>query len=177
MKCEFDSTSRFTVLKDFFIIIACISVSTAIAAAIYDDLQALSAICFTVIFPLSAIAGVTISFLQKGTIIADENLVIISHKLFKRDVLISGIYYDDIDCIEYQVKHLTGRFGFMGYRLVVTIKYCDENEIILFNELDISENMPTEKPDEYKKFLANCPMVKLCKYINKRANGRFADET
>ena len=168
MKCEFDSTNRFTLIKNFFFIIACISVSTAIVTAVSDDLQTLSVICFTVIFPLSAIAGVTISLLQKGTIIAGENSVVILHKLFKRDVLVSDISYDDIDCVEYQVKYLTGRFGFMGYRLVVTIKYSDENEIILFNELDIFENMPTEKPDEYKKFLATCHLVKMCKYINER---------
>lgn len=169
MKCKFKSTGRFEVsiylsgiIAWFFFVIGLVEHEVKV---------------YFVVIPIAFFVWIALMVTQDGIIRANENEVIISHKLMKKNILVSRIAYDEIDYADYKIKATHNRIGFTGYVLTLSLKKKNGKVVNLITKLGISENMPIEKPDEYKKFLANCPMVKLCKYINKRANGRFADET
>lgn len=124
---------------------------------------------YFVLIPIAFFAWLVLMLTQDGTILADENGIVISHKLLEKNVFVSKITYDEIDYADYKIKATHHRlYGFMGYVLTLSLKKKNGKTVKLIAKLDIPENMPTEKPDEYKEFLANCPMVKMCEYINNK---------
>ena len=166
MKCEFDSTGIFSILYQISILSAIFSCSAVFAFNFRFPIGA--GISFIILI-LSMIALIITLNLKSGIICAIEDKVIITHIFLSKSVFVSAISYEDIKCAEYNVKALHSRLGFCGYEIILTITEKTENEFKITAAMNIDEHMPTEKPDEYKKYLNEQPLVKMCRFINERA--------
>lgn len=161
MKCDFYTTGVFDVIFSIFIIIASFSFVAAFVSI--SALVALS-VSLTAAFITSALRG--------GVICAFENKVVIIHKFFSKRVLASSVRYSDIKHAEYNVKSVHSRLGFVRYDIILTITKGTGRTVKIISKMDIEENLPTDNPDEYKEYLNEHPMVKMCNFINERA-GKF----
>ena len=166
MKCDFYSTGVFDIIFSIFLLTAIFSFSSFAAAIPY--FPTFSGISF-VIFLISLPASIIISSLRDGVIYAFEKKVVIIHKFFSRKVLVSHISYRDIEYAEYNVKAVYSRLGFVEYDIILTITKKTGSTVKVTSALDIKENMPTDKPDEYKKYLNERPLVKMCRFINEKS--------
>ena len=166
MKYEFDSTGDTDGVYTTFFLIAIFSFGIAIASI--ADYPNFSGIMF-IIFLVSLLAVFITSVLRGGVIYAFEKKVVIIHKFFSRKVLVSHISYRDIEYAEYNVKAVYSRLGFVEYDIILTITKKTGSSVKVTSGLDIKENMPTDKPDKYKKYLNEHPIVKMCNFINEKA--------
>lgn len=166
MKCEFDSTGILGDVHTAFSLIAVFSFSLSVAAIPYYLIASLVSF---VIFLVSLPATFITSSLQDGVIYAVEDKIIITHKFFNKKVFVSSIRYSDIEYAEYNVKALHSRIGFCGYEIKLIITTKTGSSVKITSGMDIKENMPTDKPDEYKKYLNKRPLVKMCRFINEKS--------
>ena len=166
MKCEFESTGVLGGIHTTFLLTAIFSFSSFLAAIPY--FPTFSGVSF-IIFLVSLSATIITSALQSGVIYAFESKIMIIHRFFNKRVLVSYISYRDIEYADYNVKAVHSRIGFVGYNITLTITKKSEKTVKITAMMDINENMPTEKPDEYKKYLNEQPLVKMCRFINERA--------
>ena len=124
---------------------------------------------FFIIFLVSLTATLITLALRGGVICAFENKVVIAHKFFSKRVLVSTIRYSDIKHAKYNVKAIHSRLGFLRYEMKFTITKKSKSSVNIISWLDVDENLPTDNPDEYKEYLNEHPMVKMCNFINERA--------
>lgn len=164
MKCDFDSTGVISDLHWTFTLIAIFSFISFMAAI--PDFPNAFGVSFA-IFLLSLSAFFLTSDLKCGSIYAFEDKVIIIHKFFGKKVFVSSIKYSDIRLAKYNIK--TSGWGFIRYDIVLTIFKKSERNIRIKSKMNRNKYMPTEKPDEYKEYLNEHPMVKMCSFINERA--------
>ncbi|MCH5194564.1 MAG: hypothetical protein J1F11_11420 [Oscillospiraceae bacterium] len=166
MKCDFDSTGVLDGVHLTFLLIAIFSFSSFLAAIPYFPI--FSGVSFIIFFVSSPAALIT-SALRGGVIYAVGDKIIIMHRFFNKKVFVSYIRYRDIEYAEYNVKAVHSRIGFIGYDIILTITKKTEGTVKITSGLDIKESMPTDNPDEYKKYLNEHQMVKICRFINERA--------
>ena len=169
MKCDFDSTGVFSILRQIFILSAIFSIS--LVPCFIFDYTNVSGILF-IIFIVSIIALLIISRLKGGIICILENKIIIAHKFFNKNVLVSSISYRDIKYAEYNVEAVRSRVLFFGYNVILKITKKSKKTVKITAMMYIKENFPMDYPDEYKEYLNEQPLVKICSLINERA-GKF----
>lgn len=167
VKCQFDSTGTFYVLRQIFQLSAIIPLGFLPTCIIFDELS-VSGILF-IIFIISIMALLIISRLEGGIIGILENKVIIAHKIFNKHVLVSSISYNDIISAEYNVEAVRSRLIFFGYKVILKITQKSKKTVKITAMMDIKENFPMDYPDEYKEYLNEQPLVKMCRLINERA--------
>lgn len=168
MKCEFDSMGVFGVLHEIFLLSAILSFGSSFVFLIFEE-NVLGASVSFIIFLVSFTAENITSVLNNGYIYVLESKVIITHKFFNKKVFVSYISYRDIEYAEYNVKAVHSRMGFLRYDITLTITKKSGRAVKVVSGLDIKENMPTDKPDEYKEYLNEQPFVKMCRFINEKS--------
>lgn len=101
-------------------------------------------------------------------ITADNEKIIVVHTIFKKEFLHKNIEYNKIDCAECEVKAIGTRYGGIIYKMFLKLKMKDGSEISGFKELSIESELPVSRPDEYKRYVSEQPLQKLCDFINKQ---------
>lgn len=99
---------------------------------------------------------------------ADNEKIIVVYTIFKKEFLHKNIEYDKIYCAECEVKAIGQRFGGIIYKMFFTVKMKDGSEFSGFKELSIESELPVSRPDEYKRYISEQPLQKLCDFINKQ---------
>lgn len=166
MKCDFDSTGVLYGIYFTFLLTAIFSFSTFFAALPYFSVVSGVSI---VIFLVSLPAAIITSALKGGVIYALEDKIIIIHKFLNKRVLVSYISYRDIKHADYNVQPFRSRIAFYGYNIILTITKKSGKTVKITALMDITESMPTEKPDEYKAHLNKQALMKMCRFINEKA--------
>ena len=161
MKCDFSATPAMIAVQYMLDIALILGIGMFFT-------EASESVVTYVIFALIIMGLILVSNLKKGIIKADEENVQISRYLFGRKVLKKSIAYYDIDTAECRTDLETGRYGFIRYRLVTTIKENDGNERTFYTNLRIPKDMPVQEPDKYKIFIETHPVMELSGYINKK---------
>lgn len=167
MRCEFETTGTIENRRAVCVLMIACFLTAAISTSPHfpDSL----AVVFVILFILSVLLLIALSLLKGGVIRARGKQVIISHNFLDGNAFVSYIGYNEITYAEYHVESLRRGYSFYGYSLSLTINKKSGKKVTLSKSLDIEKNFPTENPDEYKEFLKEQPLVKMCKYINERA--------
>ena len=158
----------FGALHEVFTLSDILSFGAAFVFLVFEE-SVLGASVSFIIFLVSFTAENITSVLNNGSIYALESKVMIVHKFFNKKVFVSCISYRGIEYAEYNVKAAHSRIGFIRYDITLIITKKSGSTVKVTSGLDIKENMPTDKPDEYKEYLNEHPMAKICRFINERA--------
>ena len=103
---------------------------------------------------------------------ADNEKIIVVYTIFKKEFLHKNIEYDKIDCTECEVKAVGTRYGGVIYKMYFTVKMKDGSEFSGFEELNMESGLPVSRPDEYKRYISEQPLQKLCDFINEQIQTR-----
>lgn len=168
MKCEFDTAGLRDLLKDIFIILTVFSLVFILPSLGADEFMTAFFVSLAV-FILSVIGLISVHLFKGGIIRADEEQVVISHNFMGVKAFASYMGYDKIECVDYQIEDVRSKVIFYYYKLILVIKKKSGKKVKVSVRLDIKENFPMENPEEYKEYLDEQPLIKICKYINERS--------
>lgn len=176
MKAEFDRLKSVNTLWWISFYTAFISgwvFFTAFMMMYINELHgALIVVVISGILTMTAVVACVIISDSHGLITADDDGVTVVSVFFGKEIIRPKMEYDKIECAECDVKTVGTRYGGVLYKMFFTVKMKDGSEISVFEELNIESGLPASKPDEYKNYINQQPLMQLCRYINKMAERR-----
>lgn len=158
-ECAFEYTGTVKVIKTVLLVTAVVLITVLITCAL-DIPAAVGAVMF---FVFAVSTGFTIYIsLRNGRIAADDEKLTVSY--FSR----IEIRFSEIDCANCEVDAHGDRWGNIYYELVLKIEAKDSRSYTFCQPLNLESGYPAKHPDEYKRFVEEQSLTKMCALIKSR---------